>query len=76
MTVIYKSANGRTVTIGTYVISADPGIQFEAPVEVLEALVGDSLVKESIEVEVSEQVEDDFKSTSAKPVVEPKPQKP
>lgn len=43
--VIYKSVTGRTVTIGTYIISTDPGIQLPEEVEELNALVPKELEK-------------------------------
>lgn len=46
--VIYKSVTGRTVTIGTYIISTDPGIQLPEEVEELNALVPKELEKVTI----------------------------
>lgn len=43
--VIYKSVTGRTVTVGTYIISTDPGIQLPEEVEELNALVPKELEK-------------------------------
>lgn len=43
MSVTYKSTTGSTVTVGSYIVSEDPGLQVERAIDELDKLVGISL---------------------------------
>lgn len=67
MTVIYKSKTGRTIAVQGYIVSADPGAEFEKEIKELEEVVGTLVTKEVVGA-AEKAVEP--KSSAPKPVVD------
>lgn len=67
--IIYKSKTGRTVTVeGGYMITVDPGLQFDAPVDAIEKLIPELVEKVEIGVAVVGTATEETKSPVAEPV--------